>query len=1173
MAVLTQLLRLVTEFDGKGVDSATKGLDSLESRTGGFGSKLGALGGIAATAFAAVGAAGVAGLGASVKVAADFESSLNGVQAATGATADEMKALRAEALSVGKDTSKSASDSVEAFGELAKAGVSVKDIVGGVGRTTVQLAEATGQSVGSMANLLSNTLNTFGLGADQAAKVADTLAKAANASAIDVGDMAQSLQAVGPVAKQAGLSANDFATAIGLMGNQGLKGADAGTSLKTMLLSLTAPTDKAKKLMEDLGVSVFDAQGKTRNFRDILGDLQKAFSTLSDEEKARVGKDIFGTDAIRAANILLGEGVEGWDKFNAAMGQAPSVAEQSKIRLQGLGGQMEQFKGSLETIAIQVGTALLPALTKLAELGVKGLNWLLEQDWSGVTDAFNTIAGAAGDLASALVKAFQTGDFGPFFDKLSELGGRLTEQLGEWGKALVDWIGPQIGPMIEQLAQLSEQLVTWVKEEGLPALGAAVKDWGGALIEWVSPQIPPLLEALGGLLGEMLGWVAGTALPEIAGGLADWGKALIEWVGPRIGPMLEALGGLLAELGGWLLGTALPEIVANLAEWGGAFIAWVGPKIPELLAELGGLLTALGGWLLGTALPQIVSHLAQWATAFLGWVATDVLPQLPDKLGAILSTVGGWITGSALPWAARELAALGQAMIDGVVAGIRAAAGAIGDALTAAARGALERAKSALGIGSPSRATNEQVGVPMAQGIVAGLESQSSVVQQAAVAVAEGAVSAAAGVVAGSGGGAGGASGAGGNAITMQGIGLSPGQGGVPPLPPAPGPITTQTEANLGGLLGLIKSTLTEAGFTVISFIASAALSAATGGRTGRQILDDLGAMSDEARKNWTDATNRVTKAIEASRNEQSATFGLSPEQVMAWLQEQDTATAAAAAAAKAQQEAAKEQAAAARTQTGAADGQKAGAETIKTGGETIAAAAPEFNSVADKMSMVADKSQAAADTSADAAAGARSVSDTMRLAGTDIAAGGADIAAGAGDVAAGGADIVTAAGVITDVGDQIATGGSDIAAGADGFGGSVDNFGNIVNNMGDIVSSRADASDAELAQRRSDWERQNPGKVAPFAEGGLLTRPTLLMDAMTRRVYGTAVEGGAPEWIVPLPKMAALTRGLSGGDGAGLVDRSTNVIVMPPSRQEMERFERERSDRFALRQKSRGRL
>lgn len=369
----------------------TAGLARAESQGKAFGSTMSRTMGAIAFAGATAGVTALTvALAGSIKVAMDFDSSLRKVQASTGATSAEMEALRREALKIGADTSKSASQAVEAMGELAKAGMPVETILAGAGRAAVQMAEATGIEVPAAANLMSKALNTFrddGLDATQAANL---FARAANASAIDVSEMGLSLAAVGPVAASAGMTMEDFAVATGLLGNNALRASDAGTSLKAFIAGLTPSSAKARSSMDALGFSAFDAMGNFLPMPEIIGNLQAALAGMTEQQRATTLELWFGSDGVRAANILLKEGTTGWQNFSEAMAQAPSVAEQSAIRMGGLSGSIERFKGALETAAITLGTAFLPILTSLVET-VTGIVIALTPAIAAIAGAFDAL--------------------------------------------------------------------------------------------------------------------------------------------------------------------------------------------------------------------------------------------------------------------------------------------------------------------------------------------------------------------------------------------------------------------------------------------------------------------------------------------------------------------------------------------------------------------------------------------------------------------------------------------------------------------------------------------------------------------------------------------------------------------------------------------------------------
>ena len=251
-----------------------------------------------------------------------------------------------------------------------------------------------------------------------------------------------------------------------------------------MLLALTAPTDKAANLMADLGIQVYDANGKTRDFRDILGNLETAFKGMSEQDRNAAMKDIFGTDAIRAANILLDEGVAGWDKFTKEMADAPTVMDMSKAKLNTLGGAIEQFKGSLETLQILIGEKFLPVLTAMGLAGVNALNWILD-----------------GSALSALQKL---------------------------GKALLDLI-PQTYVTAMKTSFLD--IVTTVRDgaedilNGFKRLASWISDNWAAIWDKVGPVVMAALELVGDDIKNVFGVIEGTVKLIMGILTLDWQEA------------------------------------------------------------------------------------------------------------------------------------------------------------------------------------------------------------------------------------------------------------------------------------------------------------------------------------------------------------------------------------------------------------------------------------------------------------------------------------------------------------------------------------------------------------------------------------------------------------------------------------------------------------------------
>ena len=344
---------------GKSGDTANKGLASLAS---------GFKGAVAAAAGIAVAVGGVTALtsavGNAVGSAIDFEKSMSGIKAVSGATGQQMQQLSALALELGKSTSFSAGEAADGISELVKGGVSIGDVFGGAASAALDLAAAGGVSVGEAATIAANAMNQFSLNGSDMAHVSDLVAGAANASSISVSDFNQSLAAGGSVAAMAGQSIDSFATAVALMGAQGIKGSDAGTSLKAAINNLIPTTDAAKAKMRELGLITADgtnqfinASGGMKSFGEIAEVLQTQTAGLTDSQRLLALELIFGSDGMRAAGVLAKQGGEGFDAMTASM----------KEFRPGPGGV-----GPHEAVIVLMGRALCPGLSFMARTSCAG---------------------------------------------------------------------------------------------------------------------------------------------------------------------------------------------------------------------------------------------------------------------------------------------------------------------------------------------------------------------------------------------------------------------------------------------------------------------------------------------------------------------------------------------------------------------------------------------------------------------------------------------------------------------------------------------------------------------------------------------------------------------------------------------------------------------------------
>lgn len=420
-------------YDGSGTKKAKEDLDATAGAADKSAKSFDKVG----VASAAAGGILAAGLGYAVNKAIDFEHEISAIGAVSGATGAELDAMRQKALQLGADTVFSASDAALAMEELAKAGVSTKDILNGAADATVALAAAGSISLPEAATIAANAMNSFSIAAKDLPHITDLIAGAANASAIDVGEFGQSLQQAGAVAHLAGVSFDDLSVAIAEMGNAGIKGSDAGTSLKTFLQNLIPTTKQQIALFQQLGLETktganqfFDASGKVKSLADVSQVLQNALKGQTKEQQLATLQTLFGSDAIRAAAILADNGAAGFTKLATAMA-ATSAADVASARMNNTAGQIEQLKGSVETAAIAFGELLLPIITKIAAKLTEFANWVnsltkTQKEWAlgvvGTVSALLLLFAALTQVA----KAIQTISAAVKIIKALEIGAKLA---------------------------------------------------------------------------------------------------------------------------------------------------------------------------------------------------------------------------------------------------------------------------------------------------------------------------------------------------------------------------------------------------------------------------------------------------------------------------------------------------------------------------------------------------------------------------------------------------------------------------------------------------------------------------------------------------------------------------------------------------------------------------
>jgi TP901 family phage tail tape measure protein len=361
-----------------------RGFDNLDGSSRRSSSSLGLLASAGTAAKVGLIGAGVAAIAAgkeALSASGSFEQALNMFRAVSGATAYEMGQVSARARELGKDVSLpgiSAKDASLAMLELSKAGLSVNDTLA-ASKGVLSLAKAGQLETAQAAEIAANALNAFRMKGTVATKVADILAAAANASSAGVQDLAFGLQMSSASAAAMKVPLDETVAALAEFANNGLRGSDAGTSLKTFMMRFTPTTDDAAEAMQRLNLKFYDAKGNFVGMREVIRQLQVGTANLTDEQKAQTLQTIFGSDAIRAANILVKEGVEGFDRMTKAVNRQGAATELAAAQNAGFKGALDGLKSTIETIGIEIGSKTLPTLTKWTNALNRGLSDALER--------------------------------------------------------------------------------------------------------------------------------------------------------------------------------------------------------------------------------------------------------------------------------------------------------------------------------------------------------------------------------------------------------------------------------------------------------------------------------------------------------------------------------------------------------------------------------------------------------------------------------------------------------------------------------------------------------------------------------------------------------------------------------------------------------------------------
>lgn len=745
-------LDLDTSGFQRGFKSALQDLRTFNDNSATATTKLGALG----STFQSVGSAmtknltvPIAGAGVAVAgVAAKFESAMSEVAAISGASGNELQALTDKAQEMGATTKFSASESAEALKYMAMAGWDTEAMLNGI-NGVMQLAAASGEDLASTSDIVTDAMTAFGLSADQSTRFADVLAQTANRSNTSVALMGETFKYVAPVAGALGYSIEDTSVAIGLMANSGIKGSQAGTSLKNVLTNLAKPTDQVQSYMDKLNISLTDSAGNVKPLNQLLNEMRDGFNGLTEAEKAEYAAGIAGKEGMSGLLAIVNSSQTDFDNLTEAINNSSGAAQNvADVMMDNLGGQLTILKSTLEGIAISFGNILLPAVKKVVESLQGFLTWL-----NGLTDgqkqlvvtiamvvaAIGPVLLIIGKLITAVTNIIKVVNLlKPAFAALNAVMaanpvGIVIVAIAGLVAALVtlynknetfrNFVNTAWAQIKEVISGVVNALVTFFTVT-IPGAIDSVVAWFQTLVDSISNFFTVVIpEKINELvqwfteLPERIGYAIGFAIGTLAKWVVGLAKKAAE-VGPKV---IDAIVNFFSQLPGKVW-NFLVQTATNFANW----IVQTKEKALTVGAQI--IDTVVNFFLqlpgrIWNALLDAIARIKQWGSDIISWAQTAI----PNVISTIISFF------EELPGKMLEI---GKNLLMGLADGISSAVGAVVGKVKSVAGSILNGFKNAFDIHSPSRAT-AKMGNMLMQGLAGGVSDSSNVVMSAVMKMAD----------------------------------------------------------------------------------------------------------------------------------------------------------------------------------------------------------------------------------------------------------------------------------------------------------------------------------------------------------------------------------------------------------------------------------------------------
>ena len=704
--------------------------------------------------------------GSSVSAGMSFDSAMSQVAATMGTTVDSISELRDFAQEMGATTAFSATQSAEALNYMALAGYDAETSMSML-PNVLNLAAAGGMELARASDMITDASSALGLSLDETSELVDKMAMASSKSNTSVAQLGDAILTVGGTAKNLAGGTTELSAALGILADNGIKGAEGGTALRNIILSLSAPTDKAAAKMEELGVAAYDNEGNLRSLNDIFTDLNGALSTMTQGEQTDVLNTLFNKVDLKSANALLANTGERFYELTGYIDDATGSAQNmADVQLGNLQGDITLFQSALEGAQIAISDSLTPTLREFVHFGSDAVSTLgtafKEGGLTGAMDALGTILSDGIAMITKKLPEFIEAGMG----LLSALGQGLIDNLPMLAQAATEIILNLTQFIIQALPELIQagfEIISTVAQglaEALPELIPAIVDVILEIVDvltqpdnivllldaaiaivigladGIMKSLPKLLERMPEIIVNVVGALI-AAIPELIEGVLDLGYAIITGIVDGAMSVMDNLGEIWESVkeafsGAW---EKIKETWAGVGAWFGEKWSdiksrfaetkeWFSNKFKEAKEAAQKHWEKIGDWFgkRKDEAQKAWNGFDTWMGNHFGEVWEAIkrpFKEFKKFFDSLVQIIKDVFSGN------KSLLEVGQDIVDGIWNGIKGAAETFARNVKEFFGGIVQGVKDFLGIHSPSKLFKEQIGENIALGVAEGIDAKA----------------------------------------------------------------------------------------------------------------------------------------------------------------------------------------------------------------------------------------------------------------------------------------------------------------------------------------------------------------------------------------------------------------------------------------------------------------